>query len=87
MLHLFGDGVGVLIALRTAYKGQLTNIEIMKLQGKLLGGLHFRGSEESIEQYAARTIQMSKDLAEHNVPIAPSALKKQLHFWSWARFS
>lgn len=75
MPHLFGDGVGVLHALRTTYKGKLTNVEVMKLHGKLLGGLHFRGREESIDQFAARTIQMSKDLEEHNISVAPSALK------------
>ena len=75
MPHLRGDGVGVLLSLRKAYKGKLTHIELMQLQGKLLGGLHFRGRNESIEQFASRTIQMSKDLAVHGIHIPPPRLK------------
>ena len=75
MSHLRGDGIAVLLALKTAYKGRLTNIEIMQLQGKLLEGLHFRGRNETIDQFASRTLQMSKNLMEHGVHIAPTSLK------------
>lgn len=75
MPHLCGDGVGVLLALRAAYKGRLTNIEIMQLQGQLLGGLHFRGRNETVEQFASRTLQISNDLQEHGIYIPPTSLK------------
>ena len=75
MPHLRGDGVGVFLALKKAYKGKLTNIEVMQLQGKLLDGIYFRGRNESVEQFAARTIQMSQDLQEHGVTIPPISLK------------
>ena len=75
MGHLFGDGIAVLHELRTTYKGSLTNIELMKLQDTLLGGTHFRGKTESVEQFASRTIQMCKDLTEHGISIPPYTLK------------
>ena len=75
MGHLFGDGVAVLHELRTAYKVFLTEIELMKLQGSLLGGTHFRGRSETVEQFASRTIQIHKDLYEHGVQIPPHTLK------------
>ena len=75
MTRLRGDGTGILHALRIAYKGTLTAIEIMQLQGKLLGGFHFRGRNESIEQFASRTIQMAKDLSEHGIFVIPQDLK------------
>ena len=34
MSHLRGNGVAVLFSLRKAYKGKLTHIELMQLQGK-----------------------------------------------------
>ena len=75
MTHLRGDGVAVLLALKTAYKGRLTNIELMQLQGKLLGGTHFRGRNETVDQFASRTLQISTDLMEHGIHIPPTTLK------------
>ena len=75
MGHLFGDGIAVLHELRTTYKGSLTNIELMKLQGTLLGGTHFRSKTESVEQFASRTTQIYKDLTEHGIHIPPHTLK------------
>ena len=75
MTHLRSDGIGVLQALRTAYKGTLTTIEVMQLHGNLLGGSHFRGRNEPIEQFASRTIQIAKDLSEHGVFVLPQHLK------------
>ena len=75
MTHLRSDGIGVLQPLRAAYKGTHTDIEIMQLQGTLLGGFHFRGNNEPVEQFTSRTIQMAKDLSEQEVFILPQHLK------------
>ena len=75
MPHLFGDGIAVLHELKTTFQGTLTDMEVMQLHGKLLGGLHFRDRTESIEQFAARTLQISKDLTAHGVFVLPKHLK------------
>lgn len=75
MAQLFGDGVAVLHELCTAYKGFLTEIEIMKLQGTLLGDIHFCSRSESVdlhpEQYKCtktlNTVLLSHLIASRHV--------------------
>lgn len=75
MDHRWGDGVALLCSLKNTYKGKLTMLEILQLQGKLLNPLtHLRNKDETVDSFASRTLQMYRELLANNVEIRPDML-------------
>ena len=71
-----GDGIALLRSLKITFHGNLTLLEVLRLQGRLLNpGIHFRGKIESVDTYAARTLQIHRKLHSNRVDIVPHILK------------
>ena len=66
----------LLRSLKNTYQGTLTLLEQLKLQGQLLNpDIHIRSKSESVDTFAARTLQIHKELESNGVNISPHILK------------
>ena len=74
--HLWSNGIALLRQLRKTYYGQLTNVEAIRLQGELLSPRWSHKPDETIDNFAARTMAVQRDLAEHGILIDNNITKQ-----------
>ena len=78
--HAWGDGIALIQSLKETYLGSLSRIQLMEIQGTLFGNQHFRKPNETLESYTARTLRMSRDLQENDIPFSLKQLKTSFIF-------
>ena len=74
--YLWSDGVALLHELKRVYYGRLTRIEVRELHSQLLCSTWSRSPTEDIDTYAARTMQVRRDLKDHGIIIPPDQIKE-----------
>ena len=68
--------MALLRQLRITYYGELTSVEAIRLQGDSLSPNWSRRPEETIDNFAARTIDVHHDLSDHGLHLDASIIKK-----------
>ena len=74
--QLWSNGVALLHQLRRTYYGELTNVEAICLQGELLGPKWSRRPDETIDNFAARTMDIRRDLSDHELYVDNKIIKQ-----------
>ena len=68
--------MALLRQLRITSYGELTSVEAIRLQGDLLSSNWSRCPEETIDNFAARTIDVHRDLSDHGLHLDSSIIKQ-----------